>query len=200
MAKGALLYNGDTMAVTEMEATKLLGEPRNTQTRDFLNARYRYFDWEFERYWAFYRVWGRLMYDPNTPSDVWEREYVNRFGPAAAPHVMKAVELASAVLPRVVASSYLYSMFPTTMGWPEMQHMGALPQFAAREEPSDVAQFMSVKDEATSIIQGTDTALRRPEEISYWFSHTSDEILAEVAAAEASLKGNPSSEFQSTMT
>jgi hypothetical protein len=113
---------------------------------------------------------------------------------------MKAVQLASTVLPHVVASSYLYSMFPTTTGWPEMEPMGGLPQFADREEPSDVAQFMSVKSEAASILQGTDTAQRRPEEISYWFSRTSDEILAEISAAESSLKSAPSNEFKSTMT
>jgi hypothetical protein len=115
---------------------------------------------------------------------------------------MKALQLASRVLPRVVAASVPYQLgFPTTMGWAEMMHMGSLPRYAQQEEGSDIQQFMNLRDEATSIIQGTDTAMRRPEETSRWFAQTSDAILAEVAAAEKAL-GNQAggNEFQSTMT
>ena len=44
----------------------MLGEPHDAKPHDFLNSRYRYFDYEFERYWAFYRVFGRLSYNPET--------------------------------------------------------------------------------------------------------------------------------------
>jgi hypothetical protein len=200
MAISASLYHGSGLTITEMEATKMLGEPPDVQPRDYLNPQYKYFDYEFERYWAFYRVWGRLAYDPQTTPDVWEQEYVSRFGAAAAPHLMKAQQLASRVLPRIVAASFPYRMFPTTSGWPEMEHMGSLPQFAQQEEGSDIQQFMNLKDEATSIIQGTDTAMRRPEETSRWFAKTSDAILAEVAAAERALGSRPASnEIKSTI-
>ena len=201
MVENARLYNGPALVVTEMEATKMLGEAPGVPPRDFLNPQYRYFDYEFQRYWAFYRVWGRLMYNPQATPDAWSQEFAHRFGPDAGSHVMKAVELASRVLPRIVAASYPYRMFPTTTGWPEMMHMGSLPQFAQQEEGSDVQQFMNLRDEATSIIQGTDTAMRRPEETSRWFAQTSDAILAEVAAAEHALGGRPASnEFKSTLT
>lgn len=197
----ARLYDGQGLTVTEMEATKMLGEPHDTEPRDFLNSRYRYSEYEFERYWAFYRTFGRLSYDPQTSSQVWEQEFVRRFGPPAGPHVMKALELASRVLPRVVAASYPYRMFPTTLGWAEMMHMGSLPQYSKEEEGSDIQQFMNVRDEAASILQGTDTAMRRPEETCRWFAQTSDAILAEVAAAEKALGSQaPSNEFRSTLT
>ena len=67
---------------------------------------------------------------------------------------MKAVQLASRVLPRIVAASVPYSMFPTTTGWPEMMHLGSLPQYAQQEEGSDIQQFMNVRQEATSILRG----------------------------------------------
>jgi hypothetical protein len=115
---------------------------------------------------------------------------------------MKAVQLASRVLPRIVAASVPYSMFPTTTGWPEMMHLGPLPRYAQQEEGSDIAQFMNLRDEARSILQGTDTAMRRPEETSRWFAQTSDAILAESDAAERAMgdgaKNN--NEFKSTMT
>jgi hypothetical protein len=201
LAASARLYDGQSLIVTEMEATKMLGEPHDAKPRDFVNSRYRYFDYEFERYWAFYRVLGRLSYNPATAADVWEREYVERFGADAGPRVMKTVQLASRVLPMVVAASVPYSMFPTTTGWPEMMHLGSLPRYAQQEEGSDIQQFMNLRDEATSILQGTDTAMRRPEETSRWFAGVSDAILAEAAAAERALGGRArSNEFNSAMT
>jgi hypothetical protein len=200
LAGSARMYDGQSLIVTEMQATKMLGAPHDATPRDFLNSHYRYFDYEFERYWAFYRVFGRLSYNPEAAADLWEHEYEARFGANAGPHVMKTVQLASRVLPRVVAASVPYSMFPTTMGWPEMMHMGSLPQYARQEEGSDIQQFMNVRDEATRILQGTDTAMRRPGETSRWFAQTSDAILAEVAAAERALDGRQrSNEFESTM-
>jgi hypothetical protein len=201
LAASARMYDGQSLIVTEMQATKMLGEPHDATPRDFLNSRYRYFDYEFERYWAFYRVFGRLSYDPEAAPDIWEREYVARFGADAGPHVMKTVQLASRVLPRVVAASVPYSVFPTTSGWPEMMHLGGLPQYARQEAGSDIQQFMNVREEAASILQGTDTAMRRPGETSRWFAQTSDAILAEAAASERALDGRPgSNEFKSTMT
>ena len=114
---------------------------------------------------------------------------------------MKALQLASRVLPRIVAASVPYRIFPTTSGWPEMMHLGSLPDYARQEEGSDIQQFMNVRDGATSIRQGADTAMRRPEEISRWFSQTSDAVLAEISAVERAAAGRATSnEFKSTLT
>jgi hypothetical protein len=201
LVESARLYDGQSLIVTETQATKMLGAPHEATPRDFLNSRYRSSDYEFERYWAFYRVFGRLSYNPRATSAAWDLEYVARFGQGAGPHVMNAVQLASRVLPRIVAASVPYSMFPTTSGWPEMMHLGSLRQYARQQEGSDIQQFMNVRDEATSILEGTDTAMRRPEQTSAWFARTSDAILNEVAAAEQSAGGRESgNEFKSTMT
>ena len=53
-------------------ATKMLGEAHDAPPREVLNAAYRFYDYEFERYWQFYRVWGRLTYNPETPAEVLE--------------------------------------------------------------------------------------------------------------------------------
>lgn len=200
MVENARLYDGQGLAATEMEATKMLGDTHDTKPRDFLNARYRYTDYEFERYWDFYRMFGRLAYNPRLSPEVYEKEFDHRFGSAAAPHLMKALELSSRVLPRIVAASIPYQMFPTTNGWPEMMHIGSLPKYAEQEEGSDVQQFLNFREEAARIANGADTPKRRPEETSRWFAKTSESILAEVAAAEKSIGGQPpSNEFKSTI-
>lgn len=198
-AGSARLYDGNGFEVNEMLATRMLGEPHDAKPFDILNPRYRYYDYEFERYWHFYRLWGRLTYNPDTPPEVWEREFTERFGPGAGPHLMRGLHLASRVLPRIVAAAYRYQYFPTTRGWAEMQRQDELPKFAGLEG-SDIEQFMNPKEAALSILQGTDTAKRRPEETSRWFAEIAGAILAEVQQARTAAGGGESSEFLSTVT
>ncbi|QIP14660.1 hypothetical protein G8759_19610 [Spirosoma aureum] len=44
-------------------------------------------DWKyaFERQWLFYKLWGRLLYNPATPDAVFRAEFVRRYGTVAAP-------------------------------------------------------------------------------------------------------------------
>jgi hypothetical protein len=51
--------------------------------------------WAFERQWLFYKLWGRLLYDPATPDDVFEAEFVRRYG-GRAQGLLRAYALASA--------------------------------------------------------------------------------------------------------
>jgi len=190
------LYNSDAFEVEDFGETKMHGEAHDATPIPILTPAYRWYDYEFERYWHYYRVWGRLTYNRSTTPDVWEREFTTRFGAQAGPHVMRALHLGSGVLPRIVAASYLYTHFPTTNGWPEMMRQGSLPVYAASEEGSDIQQFMNVYDEATSLLQGTDTAMRRPEETSAWFANTSAAILSEIAQAERAIGAHSSPEFK----
>ena len=198
-AGAARLYGGDSFEVNEMLATKMLGEPHAEKPIEILTPAARYFDYEFERYWNFYLLWGRLTYNPDTPASLWEEEFTRRFGDAAGPHVMKAQHIASRVLPRIVASSYRYAYFPTTRGWAEMKRQDDLPAFAGLEG-SDTQQFMNPRDAARSLLNGGETAMRRPEETSQWFAQTADAILAELAQAEQAMGDRGSKEFRSTVT
>jgi hypothetical protein len=197
-AATARLYDGDSFEINEMLATKMLGEPHDEKPLEILNPAYRFYAYEFERYWQFYRLWGRLTYNPETPVEVWEHEFTTRFGAPAAAPVSKALELASRVLPRIVAASYRYSNFPTTRGWAEMNRQGSLPEYAG-EQGSDIQQFLNVREEARSIVQGSDTAMRRPEETSRWFAQTADGILTQVALAEKANGSGAGKEFRTTI-
>ncbi len=192
------IYGSESFEVNEMLATKMLGEPQTEKPLDILNPQYRYYDYEFERYWHFYEVWGRLTYNPQTDPTVWKEDFNTHFGTGAGPHLMEALHAASNVLPRIVAASYLYKNFPTTRGWAEMNRQGSLPQYAG-EDGSDIQQFMNVRDEAKTILAGTDTPMRRPEETSRWFAQTADAIEQHVAAAETAIGDRGSKEFQSTV-
>ena len=198
-AASVRLYDGNSFEVNEPLATKMLADPHDVPPRDIMNPRYRYYDYEFERYWHFYELWGRLAYDPETPDRLWESEFRQRLGGESGIEAMQALHISSRVLPRIVAASYLYRNFPTTRGWAEMQPQGDLMQYAGME-PSDTEQFQSVRQRASAILRGTDSAARRPEATSRWFAATADAIDAHVAAARAAAGPNPSKELVSTLT
>ena len=198
-AASAHLYSSDSIEVNEMLATWMLGSPHDERPGDILNPDHRYYGYPFERYWLFYRLWGRVSYNPECPSDTWAREFARRFGPAAAPPLMEGVGLASQVLPRIVASAYRYQYFPTTRGWAEMMRQDSLAKFAALEG-SDIEQFMNPRDEARRMLSGEATAMRRPAETAAWFARTSAAILKCVSAADRAAAGTGGKEYASTVT
>jgi hypothetical protein len=197
--KSAGLYRGDSFEVNEMLATKMLGESHDTEPFDLLQAGHRYYDYEFERYWHYYQVWGRVSYNPDTPAELWQMAFEQRFGPQAGDHLMHGLHLASRVLPRIVASAYRYRNFPTTRGWAEMMHQDDLPTFA-KAEGSDVEQFENFENAAGRVISKGTTAKRTPAENSQWFARISQQILREVEAAQGEGHIRNRKEHRSTVT
>ena len=63
---------------------------------DYFTADEQQMDWKwaFQRQCLFYKLWGRLMYDPTTPDAVFEREYVRKYGQQAS-NLLNALSLAS---------------------------------------------------------------------------------------------------------
>lgn len=51
----------------------------------------------FQRQWLYYKMWGRLLYDPNTPDKVFNDEFVRRYG-AAGKTLLEASSLAGKTL------------------------------------------------------------------------------------------------------
>ena len=193
------LYDGAGFEVNEPLCTKMEAQPHDAQPFDLLTPAHRYYDYEFERYWHFFQVFGRLGYNPNTPPEVWQREFERRFGKDAAPFVEKGLHQASWVLPRIVASCYPYSAFPMTRGWAEKQRLGDLPAYA-KAEGSDIQQFASFDEEAQMLLEDGETAKIRPAANSRWFAKVAAETSAAVAEAEKRVGSHRNKEFDSTVT
>ncbi|GAB6165948.1 hypothetical protein JCM19992_19480 [Thermostilla marina] len=183
-AESCRLYDGRSFEVNEMLATKMLGEPHDAEPFSLLQPEYRFYRYECERYWYFYRVWGRLTYDPTLADDFASDEFVSRFGESVGPHVMVGLHHASRVLPRIVAAAYNYRFFPTTRGWAEMMRFGDLATYAAGTG-TDIEQFESYHDAAKRLLAGESTTLRSPLQTARWFETTAETIENEIAAIEA---------------
>ncbi|MHB8862584.1 MAG: hypothetical protein ACYC6N_09280 [Pirellulaceae bacterium] len=193
------LYDGDGFEVNEPLCTKMEAQPHDAQTFELLQPQHRYYDYEFERYWHFFQVFGRLGYNPDTPPETWQREFEKRFGKEAAPCIEAGLHRASQVLPRIIASCYPYAAFPMTRGWAEKQRLGDLPAYA-RAEGSDIQQFANCDEEARMLIEGGVTAKLRPAENSRWFAQAAADINAQVADAEQRIGSHRNKEFASTIT
>jgi len=195
------LYDSPNWDVNEPLATKMEAQKPDVKPFDLMPERYRYYDYEFERYWYFFKLWGRLGYDPQTPPETWDNEFVRRFGKEAAPEVEAGLNVASRVLPYIVSSSvYPYSAFPTTRGWAERQSLGtSLPQYA-RNTGTDPQQFEGLEEAARRTVTGGTTTRRTPEDVSRWFDQTADEILSHIDAAQKAIGTNNGKEFDSTIT
>ena len=191
------LYNGNSFEVDEPLATKMEGQEHDAKPFDLMKPSARYYDYEFERYWHFFQVYGRLGYNSNTPDEIWDREFANRFGDAG-PGLEMALHRASWILPRIIASSFPYNGFAMTAGWPEKQSLGDLPVFA-ESVFSDVQLFESFDEEAKLLIDRGDTTRVRPQETSRWFAQTADFIDASVAEAGTKIGAHRGREFDSTV-
>ncbi len=192
------LYDGEGFEVNEPLATKMEAQPHNIQPFDLLNPPYVYYNYEFERYWHFFQVFGRLGYNPNTASEVWDREFEMRFGKEAGAIVEEALHKASWVLPTIVAACSPYAKFPTTCGWPEKQNYGDLPQYAMAEG-SDIQQFASFDTEAQLLTEGGETTKQLPSATSVWFAQRNSELNQLITMAE-NLMPSGNKEFFSTIT
>jgi hypothetical protein len=193
------LYDSPNWDVQEPLATKMEAQRPDLPTFELMPAQYRYYDYEFERYWPFFKLWGRLGYNPDTPAEVWQREFRRRFGDAA-PHVEAGLERASQVLPMIVAAVYPYSLFPTTRGWAERQSLGASLAEYADNEGSDVELFESFAGAADRILARGATAKVTPDATSRWFDATAGAVLDSVSAARAAIGEKRSNEFDATVT
>jgi len=191
------LYDGDGFEVNEPLATKLALFP-GADPYDLLRPKYRYYEYEFERYWHFFQVFGRVGYNPRTPPEVWRRQFQRRFGKAAAPHVERGLHRAGLILPLIVAYSYPYKFFPTLTGWPEMRRQGDLPTYAGAL-PSDTQQFQSIDEAARYRLEGKVSAKMHPGRSADRFARLSREVLECVRQAEQRIGKHTSREFVSTM-
>jgi hypothetical protein len=193
------LYDSPNWEVQEPLATKMEAQRPDMPVFDLMPEQYRHYDYEFERYWHFYQVWGRVGYNPATSPEVWQREFQRRFGPAG-PHLGAGLHRASQVLPMIVASVYPYRLFPTTRGWAERQSLGASLAEYAKNETTDLQQFESFADAARRILAKGTTTRRTPDATSRWFDATADDILASVRAAESAAGSRRDKEFDATVT
>jgi len=178
------LYDGDGFEVNEPLCAKMLGQPHDAVPFNLLNPGYTYYDWEFERYWHFLQLFGRIGYNPDVSPALWGNEFESRFGTEAGPVIASALHRSSWILPRIVATCYPYDEFALTYGWAGKERLHDLPRYA-RATGGDPMQFATFDEEAELLIEKGTTAKMLPSRNAMWFAETAEELfdLTEEAAS-----------------
>ena len=105
-------YNGQ-----EYVAGCFLGSEIFTPALDFtsLPGPFKTWDYHFQRQWLWYAMWGRLMYNPETPDLVFEQMLANKYGKPVGKDALQAWKIATnnqlkfAAFHKGTADAQLYS-------------------------------------------------------------------------------------------
>ena len=116
-----------------------------------------FWKWEFERYWLFYQLWGRLSYNPETPDQVWMSELERRFG-AAARDVLEGYGSSSGVISEIGA---VRLPDPDMFLWPEINPGGLIDAYKDAP-PGDRRYVASISEAVRSRIEGIASAKQTP--------------------------------------
>jgi hypothetical protein len=115
-------------------------------------------DWKFafERQWLFYKLWGRLLYNPQTSDEVFQSEFIRRYG-SAGENLLQAYALASSTQLRL-ASLYDCGWDFTLYGEGFMALIGDSTRYISvnrlMSHPPMAPDYISVKDYIETISRG----------------------------------------------
>ncbi len=159
--------------------------------RIFVSPAREYYRWEFQRYWLYYLLYGRLSYDPDTPEEVWMDEFRAHFGEKGAGDVYAAFQSSGGIIPFLV--SYRLSN-PNMYIWPEKQ-MGGLLDFYLDVKPADEVRFATFDEYIATRLARAATAKMMPEEASRRLNRMADETESALARADLILGAGGNKEY-----
>ncbi len=134
---------------------------------------------DFEKYLYSYRLWGRLLYNPDADPESWRRYLRSEFGPAASA-VETACAHGSRVLPlfttaRIPSASNLgcwpemYTNMPIVEhGAPEPYGDSVVPKRLGTVSPLDPQLFSSIQEHAGELLAGQRSGKYSPLEVASW--------------------------------
>ncbi len=160
--------------------------------------------WDWQKYLYTYRIWGRLLYNPETESSTWQRMLQSQFG-AASQDAETALANASRILP-AVTTAYAPSAGNNTY-WPEMYWNQSFvdaaypgpygdsipPKVFDNASPFDPQLFSRMDEYATELLKNSRSGKYSPVEVAQWIEIFADNAFRSLkqADAKAARKGTP---------
>lgn len=143
----------------------IIGSETYIPALDYFTAAKGGVDWRyaFERQWLFYRLWGRLLYDVDTPDSLFADDFRRRYA-KGGDNLLEAYELASRTplkLASLFNSSWDHTLYSEGMMWlegPAMSYIGA--DNLIDQGVLDPA-YVSVADYVAATVAGTSLAADR---------------------------------------
>ncbi len=149
--------------------------------------------WDWQKYAFTFRVWGRLLYDPDCAPDAWQRALRRDFGPAGQ-DLGHALARASRILP-TVTTAHLPSAANNAY-WPELYVNQSLvdgehspytdtpsPKVFGAVSPLDPQLFYRVDDFADALLDGERNGKYTPIDVACWLEDHASAAAESVARA-----------------
>jgi len=151
------------------------------------------YEWEDERYWFWYLVFGRLGYSSDTDEEVWKRELRARFGPAAVEDILEGYRSSSKILPLITA--FHLTRHPCLTNWAELDTGGALfaennsnPRFGdvtyMTAEPSDPGLFYRIDEYVEDYLKDDLSGKYTPLQVSRWLEEAATQTRGAIDSVE----------------
>lgn len=135
--------------------------------------------WDWQKYEYSYRIWGRLVYNPDADPDTWRR-YLRHHFDTAAPAAEEALANASRILP-IITTTHLPSAANNNY-WPELylnqslvdaEHFApysdtTAPRVFGNASPLDPQLFSRMNEFADELLKGDRSAKYSPIEVAQW--------------------------------
>ncbi|MDR2020167.1 MAG: hypothetical protein LBQ14_05300 [Treponema sp.] len=152
-------------------------------------------NWEDQRYWMWYTVYGRLGYNPDTDPAVWQDEFRARFG-CAGEALEKALAAASKIIPLI--TTIHMPVHPSNTYWPEMstgyslfpenniykvKNIEPRPSYGSTE-PGDHGLFYGVDEYAGDLAAGKFQGKYTPFQTAGWLENLAEAADSFMAGAE----------------
>jgi hypothetical protein len=162
--------------------------------------------WDWEKFGDYYRLWGRMLYNPATDPDVWRRDFKHRFQAAAAP-VEAALAIASRILP-TLTTAHLPSAANNNY-WPEMYTNQPIvdarknsysdtpaPKVFGNTSPLDPQLFSTCNAFADELLAGERSGRYSPIEVAQWIEFFADAAETRIVQAERMSGGIGNPDFR----
>jgi hypothetical protein len=163
--------------------------------------------WDWEKYQYSLRVWGRLLYNPDSDPDAWRR-YLRKQFAAGAQATEEALAHASRILPAVTTAhgasaannTYWVEMYTNQpIIDPKRIHPysdSPAPRVFGNVSPHDPQLFSRINDFAEELLKGERSGRYSPVEVAQWIEDRADAAAEHLAQAEAQVTGKSGPEWR----
>jgi hypothetical protein len=152
--------------------------------------------YDYQKFLYTYRLWGRLLFNPDSDPEIWRRYLVNQFGPAAQ-NIEDALASASRIL--MLVTTYHGASVANHNYWPEMYTNFSIvdgqPTFPDSNNPLRLASsfdpqlFLDIDSYAEALLSGNTTGQDKyfPTDFAQWVEDLANAAASSLTAAEGSV-------------
>jgi hypothetical protein len=112
--------------------------------------------WAFERQWLFYKLWGRLLYDPETTDAVFQADFDRRYGKKAT-HLLRAFSLASSTqlrLASLYSSTWDFTLYSEGFLALQDDRTRYISVDRLISQPTMATEYVSVREYVQTLLDG----------------------------------------------